>query len=139
MSIIKNEHGVFHVRKKVPKKLEAATAQALGVPKRRVAWLKQSLGTKDHKEAKRLAPPVLMKFDRILAQAEARLAALPLRTSLDKREIERIADYFYAHELAADEEDRREGGSEALFQDVARQLNEAGIEYETPFPIEPPP
>jgi hypothetical protein len=83
MSIIKNEHGVFHVRKKVPKKLEAAAAQAVGASKPRVAWLKQSLGTKDHKEAKRLAPPVLMKFDRILAKAEALLAELPLRTSLD--------------------------------------------------------
>jgi hypothetical protein len=126
MSIIKNEHGVFHVRKKVPKKLEAAAAQAVGASKPRVAWLKQSLGTKDHKEAKRLAPPVLMKFDRILAKAEALLAELPLRTSLDKREIDRIADYFDAHELAADEEDRREGGSEALFQDIARQLDRQG-------------
>jgi hypothetical protein len=26
MNVIKNEHGVFHVRKKVPKKLEEATA-----------------------------------------------------------------------------------------------------------------
>ena len=127
MSIIKNEHGVFHVRKKVPKKLEAATAQALGAPKPRVAWLKQSLGTKDHKEAKRLAPPVLMKFDRILAQAEALLAEFPLRTSLDKREIDRIAEYFYAHELAADNEERVDGPfEEAFFQDVARQLEEAG-------------
>jgi integrase len=140
MSIIKNEHGVFHVRKKVPKKLEAATAQALGASKPRVAWLKQSLGTKDAKEAKRLAPPVLMKFDRVLAQAEALLAELPLRTSLDKREIERIAEYFYAHELTADDEERLDGRShEAFFQDVARQLGEAGIKHKSPFRIGPPP
>jgi integrase len=138
MSIIKNEHGVFHVRKKVPKKLEATTAQAMGASRPRVAWLKQSLKTKDPKEAKRLAPPVLMKFDRILASAEALLAEHPLRTSLDKREIDRIADFFYAHELAADDEDRH-GGSEALFLDAARQLDEAGIEYQTPFSMEPPP
>jgi hypothetical protein len=139
MSIIKNEHGVFHVRKKVPKRLEAAAAQATGASKPRLAWLKQSLKTKDPKEAKRLAPPVLMKFDRILANAEALLAEQPRRTSLDKREIDRIADYFYAHQLAADEEERREGGSEALFQDVARQLDEAGVEYLPQFPKEPPP
>jgi integrase len=138
MSIIKNEHGVFHVRKKVPKRLEATTAQAMGAARPRVAWLKQSLKTKDPKEAKRLAPPVLMKFDRILAKAETLLAERPLRTSLDKREIDRIADFFYAHELAGDDEDRH-GGSEPLFQDIARQLDEAGIQYETPFSIEPPP
>ncbi len=115
MSIIKNEYGVFHVRKKVPKRLEAAAAQAAGASKPRVAWLKQSLGTKDHKEAKRLAPPVLMKFDRILAQAEALLVELPLRTSLDKREIERIAEYFYAYELAADEDGRLDGREDEAF------------------------
>jgi hypothetical protein len=31
MGLIKNEHGVFHVRKKVPKALEAATARVMGV------------------------------------------------------------------------------------------------------------
>ena len=30
MNVIKNECGVFHVRKKVPKKLEAATATVMG-------------------------------------------------------------------------------------------------------------
>ena len=127
MSIIKNEHGVFHVRKKVPKRLEEATATVMGRSKDRVAWLQRSLKTKDSREAKRRAPPVLMKFDRILAEAEALTAERPLRTSLDRREIERIAEFFYAHELAADEERRRNGDSEALFQDVARQLEEAGI------------
>ena len=45
MGLIKNEHGVFHVRRKVPKALEVATARALGVPKERVSWLKETLGT----------------------------------------------------------------------------------------------
>ncbi len=35
MGLIKNEHGVFHVRRKVPKALEVATARAMGVPKER--------------------------------------------------------------------------------------------------------
>ena len=85
----------------------------LGNGKKRQPWLQRSLRTKDKHEAKRLAPPVLMEFDSVLADAEALTAERPLRTTLDRREIERIADFFYAHELAADEETRREGGSEA--------------------------
>ncbi len=139
MSIIRNEYGVYHVRKKVPEKLERTTATVTGSSNERVSWLKRSLRTKDKQEAKRLAPPILMEFDRILAEAEALIAEQPLRTSLDRREIERIADFFYAHELAADEERRREGDSEALFQDIARQLDEAGIKYHTPYPIGPVP
>ena len=34
MNVIKNECGVFHVRKKVPKKLEAATATVMGSRRR---------------------------------------------------------------------------------------------------------
>src|SRR6478672_6354385 len=45
MGLIKNEHGVYHVRRKVPKALEVATARAMGVPKERVSWLKETLGT----------------------------------------------------------------------------------------------
>jgi hypothetical protein len=135
MSVIKNEHGVFHVRKKVPKKLEEATATVMGSSKQRVAWLKKSLGTKDLKAAKVRATSVLMEFDRILADAEALLVERPLRTSLEPHEIERIAEYFFAYQLAGDEEDRREGGSEQGFQDVARQLSGAGIDYETPFQV----
>jgi tRNA nucleotidyltransferase/poly(A) polymerase len=57
MGLIKNEHGVFHVRRKVPKAFEVATARALGVPKERGSRLKETLGTKDEKHAKVLAPP----------------------------------------------------------------------------------
>jgi hypothetical protein len=35
----------------------------------------------------------------------------------------------------ADDEDRNAGGSEALFQDIARQLEQAGIEHHSPFHI----
>jgi integrase len=139
MSIFRNEHGVYHVRKKVPKRLEEATATVKGASKERVSWLQRSLRTKDHREAKRLTPPILMEFDRILAEAEALTAERPLRTSLDRREIERIAEFFYAHELTADEERRRNGDSEALFQDVARQLEEAGINHNSPYAIGPVP
>ncbi len=139
MSLSKNEHGVWHVKKKVPKKLEEAAAQVLGNGKPRQSWLKRTLRTKDRREAKRLAPPILMEFNRILADAEALLVEHPVRTTLDRREIGRIAEFFYASELAGDDEARREGGNEALFQDIARQLSAAGVEFETPFRIGPTP
>jgi len=51
MGMIKNEYGVWHVRRKVPKGLEVATARVMDVPKERVSWLKETLGTKDEKQA----------------------------------------------------------------------------------------
>jgi integrase len=136
MGLIKNEHGVYHVRRKVPKHLEAATATVMDVPKERVSWLKETLGTKDEKRARVFAKPVMMKFDRILAQAEALLVDHPVRTELTEAEIKQIADYLYAHELGADEEMREQGlGSDPGFASVHRQLVEAGIEFETPFDV----
>jgi hypothetical protein len=99
MGLIKNEYGVYHVRRSVPKALREAVARLKGASTQRVSWLKETLGTKDEKQAKVLAPPVLMKFDRILAQAEALLVEHPVRTELTDAEIKQIADYFYAHRL----------------------------------------
>jgi integrase len=136
MGLIKNEHGVFHVRRKVPKVLEEATARVMGVPKERVSWLKETLGTKDEKQAKVLSKPVMMKFDRVLAQAEALLVEHPVRTELTEAEIKQVADYFYAHELVADEEQREGGiGSDPGFASIHRQLTEAGINFKTPFDV----
>jgi hypothetical protein len=136
MGLIKNEHGVYHVRRKVPKHLEAATARATDVSKERVSWLKETLRTKDEKRARVLAKPVMMKFDRILAQAEALLVEQPVRTELTETEIKQIADYFYAYELGADEEQREGGvGSDPGFASIHRQLTEAGIEFNTPFDV----
>jgi len=87
MGLIKNEHGVYHVRRKVPKALEEATATVMGVSKTRVSWLKETLGTKDEKQAKVRAKPVMMKFDGILAKAEALLVEHPVRTELTEAEI----------------------------------------------------
>jgi integrase len=120
-------------KRKVPKTLEQAVAIVLGNGKKRQPWLQRSLRTKAKDEAKRLAPPVLMEFDRVLADAEALTAERPLRTSLDKREVDAIANFFFASQLAADDEDRREGGSEAVFQDIGRQLAEAGVNCASPF------
>jgi integrase len=47
-----------------------------------------------------------------------------------------MAEFHYAALLADDDEQRRDGtGSEPVFQSVARQLTEAGIDFETPFRI----
>jgi hypothetical protein len=46
----------------------------------------------------------MMKIDRVLAQAEALVVEHSVRKELTEAEIKRIADYFYAHELGADEE-----------------------------------
>src|SRR5260370_38422586 len=92
MNVIKNEHGVFHVRKKVPKKLEEAAATGMGSSKHRVAWLKKSLGTKDRKAAKVRATAVLMQFDPILAAGEAHLVERPLRRSLEPHTLQHIAN-----------------------------------------------
>lgn len=136
MGIVKNEYGVFHLRKKVPKELEETVALVTGAAKPRVAWLKKSLHTKDLKAAKVRAAPVLMDFDRILAKAEALNAERPLRASLSDKEIERIAQYHFAAVLADDDEMRRDGtASEPVFQSVARQLMDAGVEFETQFQV----
>jgi integrase len=133
--VAKNKHGVYYVRVRVPKGLEEATAQHLGNGKPRQVFLKRTLATKDIREANIRAKPVLMEFDRIFVQAASIAAERPLRTSLQKHEIDQIAEFLYAHELMADDEDRNSGGSEALFQDVARQLEQSGIEHDSPFHI----
>ena len=109
MGLIKNEHGVFHVRRKVPKALEVATARVLGVTKERVSWLKKSLATKDAKRAKVLAAPVLLNFNHVLAQAEALLVQHPVRTELTDGEITRMGEYHFAAVLAEDDRLRQAG------------------------------
>jgi hypothetical protein len=87
---------VYYVRKKVPKRLEQPTAEFLGNGKSRQVFLQRSLDTKDLREANIRAKPVLIEFDRILAQAEALTVQRPVRITLEKREIDQIANYFFA-------------------------------------------
>ena len=134
MGIIKNKFGVYQVRKKVPQKLEAAVAVVMGNGKSRQSWLKRSLATKDREEAKVRAKPILIDFDQTLSRASALLKAKPVRTSLTHVEIRRIAEGFYANILEEDDEMRRDGtGSEAVFQNVERQLSKGGAKFATPF------
>jgi hypothetical protein len=52
----------------------------------------ETLGTKDEKQAWVRAKPVMMKFDGILAKAEARLVEHPVRTELTEAKIKQISD-----------------------------------------------
>jgi Domain of unknown function (DUF6538) len=121
LGLVQNEHGVWCVRRKVPKRLEEAVARVQGASKSRQPWLKRSLRTKDEKRARVLAKPVMIEFDRVLAQAEALLIEHPVRTSLTEAEIKQISDYFYALQHSEDEELRAEGiGDDPLYESMHR-------------------
>ena len=129
MGIVKNEHGAFHVRRKVPAKLAAAVAQVTGSDKAKVSWLKRSLGTKDERQANVRAKPVMMELDQIIARAEASLKPMLLKASLSDAEIKRIAAYHFAFVLVEDEE-QRQGDLEdtaefGLSERRFRKLNES--------------
>jgi hypothetical protein len=109
MGLNRNRHGTYEARKKVPAHLEEAVARVLGNGKPKQVWLKRSLGTKDHSEAKRRVKAVQIEFDRILERAKEVLAERPLRDTLSDAEIKLIADYHYAETLHTDDEETREG------------------------------
>jgi len=134
MGLIKDRHGTYYARHKVPERLQAVVARILDNGKARQVWLKKSLGTKVVAQANVRAKPVQMEFDRILAQADAQLKKRPLRTSLSDIEIKRIADFFYAHELAGDDELRMDGrGDDPMYASIHEQLTEAGIEFDAQY------
>ena len=68
MGLIKDRHGTYYARHKVPEGLQAAVARILDNGKARQVWLKKSLGTKVVAQANVRAKPVQMEFDRILAE-----------------------------------------------------------------------
>lgn len=139
MGVVKNQHGVYVVRKKVPAGHEEAVARVLADDRLRVSWLQRSLGTKDLRQANTAALPILMEFDAILAKAAALLSPIPKRDDLSEREIGAMADYYYATMLSEDEEVRESGtGSDAVYRDVARQLAALGIQATTMRKLEPP-
>jgi hypothetical protein len=75
-------------------------------------------------------------FNRIIGQAEALQKEQPIFTAITDMQIKRMSESYYATMLADDEEERREGtGSEPVFQRIAKQLDAAGVEYETPFTV----
>ena len=119
MGLIKDRHGTYYARHKVPERLQAAVARILDNGKARQVWLKKSLGTKVVAQANVRAKPVQIEFDQLLAKAEAQLKERPLRSSLADVEIKRIADFFLASALAVDEQRRITGkGDDPLFVSV---------------------
>jgi hypothetical protein len=136
MGLIKDRHGTYSARHKVPERLQAAVAGILDNGKARQVWLKKSLGTKVVAQANVRAKPVQMEFDRIIARAEAQLKERPVRTSLTDIEIKRIADFFYAHEVAGDEELRMDGrGDDPMYVSIHKQLTGAVIEFDAPYDL----
>ena len=117
MGLMKDRHGTYYARMKVPVRLQTAVARVLANGKQRQSFLKKSLGTKDLKTANVRAKPVLAGFDRTLsaatALAEPATVAASLRESLNATEIARMAEYVFAKELAYDER-FRVGGREEL-------------------------
>jgi hypothetical protein len=109
MGLVKNSHGVFLVRKKVPERLQSAVAHLLESDKDRVVWLQESLRTKDKRRAYVLAKPVLAKFDRLIAKGEAATVQEPLSAELSDQEISRMAAYHFVEMLSEDEEARLQG------------------------------
>jgi integrase len=136
MGLMKDRHGTYYARMKVPDRLQAAVARVLDQGKDRQSFLKKSLGTKDLKAANIRAKPVLAGFDRVLGEAEQLLTERPMRESLSATEIKRMSEIYYAVMLDNDETTRREGtGTEPLFQSIAAQLAAAGIAVKTPFAV----
>ena len=132
MGLIKDRHGTYYARHKVPERLQGVVARILGNGKARQVWLKKSLGTKMVAQANVRAKPVQMDFDRIIAKAEAHLTERPLRTSLSDIEIKRIADFFLARALTVDEKRRIAGrGDDLTFVSVDAHCDP------DPSPLEP--
>jgi integrase len=135
MGLNKNRHGTYEARKKVPQHLEEGVARVLENGKAKQVWLKRSLATKDHTEAKRRVKAVQIEFDRILERAQKLLAERPLRDTISEAEIKLIADRHYAEMLHLDDEEAREGtGRDEFVRSIAKQLDDAGIEYDLPIP-----
>jgi integrase len=138
MGLVKNEHGVWVVRVKVPPRLQEAVARVFDNGKARQTWLQKTTGTKNKAEAKRIAIDILAEFNKTLAEAKTLLAERPLRTALSQAEIDRIAEFHYASTLAADEDFTTDGhqADEDLVHSVADQLTAAGVEYDMPASLD---
>ena len=119
LGLIKDRHGTYYARHKVPERLQEAVARILDNGKAKQVWLKKSLATKVVAQANVRAKPVQIEFDQLLAKAETQLKERPLRSSLANVEIKRIADFFLASALAVDEQRRITGkGDDPLFVSV---------------------
>jgi hypothetical protein len=111
--LIQHTSGVFYAQRKVPERLQVSAARVTKSTRPRLVFLKQSLGTKDQKQANIGIKPVLIDFDRIIREAEALENSKPsIRSTLTAAEISRMAEYVYAKVLQDDERIRVGGRDE---------------------------
>ncbi len=144
MNLMKDRHGTFYARVKVPVRLQAAVAGVRGSKRPTQVFLKKSLGTKDLKVANIRGKLVLADFDRTISEAAALVkpSHVAMRESLNATEIARMAEYVFAKQLAFDERFRFGGRDELkrLEVEVRRQQVE-GAELEPwafPYDTLPP-
>src|SRR5262249_12593681 len=128
-------HGTYEARKKVPRHLEEVVARLLGNGKPKQIWLKRSLATKDHSEAKRRVKAVRIEFDQILERARELLAERPLRDAISEAEVKLIPARHTAEMLHREDKETRHGtGRDERMRAIAEQLDDAGVEYDMPIP-----
>jgi integrase len=133
MGLMRDRHGTYYARKKVPVRLQAAVARVLAQGKTSQSFLKKSLGTKDLKAANIRAKPVQAGFDRVFGEAEQLLTARPIRETLGATEIKRMAEALYGR-LLSDDEAWRFGGRAFMVQAEA-QLRREGVEATPHYPL----
>jgi hypothetical protein len=137
MGVMKDRHGTYYARLKVPVRLQAAVARERKQGKKRQSFLKKSLGTKDLREANVRAKLVLAGFDQTLSRAAAaveRADVVPVqRKSLNPAEIARMAEALFG-KLLADDEAGRFGGR-AYMVEVEAQLRREGVEATPRYPL----
>lgn len=137
MGLMKDRHGTWYARVKVPERLQLAVARVLDQGKARQSFLKKSLGTKDLKDANVRAKFVLAGFDRTLSEAEAALkldaAVAAPRKALNDAEISRMAEALFG-KLLADDEAWRFGGRAYMAEGENKLLRE-GIEFAAAHPL----
>ncbi|MCH8092781.1 MAG: hypothetical protein IIC57_10600, partial [Proteobacteria bacterium] len=107
--------GVFYYRRVVPVALREIVGRR---------EIKRSLGTKDHKKAKRLNQEVGLEVDRILQTAQDTLDGLPI---LDDAQTDALAARWLRKALQEDEKERELGkGADAdHFSDFLGDAREA--------------
>jgi integrase len=139
MGVMKDRHGTYYARLKVPVRLQAAVARVLDKGKKRQTFLKKSLGTKDLKAANVRAKLVLAGFDQTISKATAvseRADAVPAqRKELNSAEIARMAEALYG-KLLADDEAFRFGGRAFVAEGVEWIRRNEKPDFELPYPIE---
>jgi integrase len=137
MGLMKDRHGTWYARVKVPARLQEAVARVLAQGKKRQSFLKKSLGTKELKAANVRAKPVLAGFDRVISEATAalqRATVVPAqRKALNAAEIARMSEALFG-KLLADDEAFRFGGRPYMAQGEA-QLRREGVEFTPRYPL----